>query len=224
MNAEEYLDVVKYVFYQHRNPQNAGPMKAYMKHKFDFLGIKSPLRKELSAPFFLAQQRPSEDQIWPVINSLWELNEREFQYLALDLLTKYKKVVKEDWITHFETLAISKSWWDTVDGIAAEHIGNYFKTYPYQVPDVTKRWMASGNMWLQRSCLLFQLKYKDKTDTKLLARLINDLSGSREFFIRKAIGWSLRQYSKYDPVWVKAFAGNNELNSLSAREALRLIN
>jgi 3-methyladenine DNA glycosylase AlkD len=116
-----------------------------------------------------------------------------------------------------------KSWWDTVDFIAATMVGNYFKKYPEMIKPVTDKWMVSQNMWLQRSCLLFQLKYKAEVNTDLLASFILSLSVSREFFITKAIGWSLRQYSKFDPQWVINFVSKNSLQPLSKREALRLI-
>ena len=116
-----------------------------------------------------------------------------------------------------------KSWWDTIDGIAANQLGNYFILYPNKIVEVTNKWMDSENFWLQRCCLLFQLKYRDKTNENLLANLILQLTDSKEFFITKSIGWSLRQYSKFNPEWVRDFVNNNTLQPLSRREALRLI-
>jgi len=102
-------------------------------------------------------------------------------------------------------------------------MGDYFKMYPEQIKKYVDKWLASGNMWLQRSALLFQLKYKKDLDEELMAYTINNLLGSKEFFINKAIGWMLREYSRTNPDWVIEFADKTELNNLSKREALRLI-
>ena len=158
-----------------------------------------------------------------IIQELWDQPEREFQYFAMDLIAKYKRSVNKDWIGFYENLIISKSWWDTVDFIAATLVGHYFKLFPDMIESVTKRWMRSENIWLQRTCLIFQLKYKDDVNTELLSSFIKELSVSKEFFIAKAIGWSLREYSKRNPSWVLDFVQNTDLQPLSRREAMRLI-
>ena len=110
-----------------------------------------------------------------------------------------------------------------MDYIASNLVGSYFNIYPGKIRETTDRWMASQNMWLQRTCLLFQLKYKNKTDESLLSGFIDQLTGSKEFFIRKAIGWSLREYSKTNPDFVLSFVRARELSGLSEREALKWI-
>ena len=102
-------------------------------------------------------------------------------------------------------------------------MGAYFKKYPEQREVSVKKWLNSNNIWLQRAALLFQLKYKENLDTVLLSSVINSLLGSKEFFINKAIGWILREYSKINPQWVMEFAGKTALSNLSQKEALRLI-
>ena len=116
-----------------------------------------------------------------------------------------------------------KSWWDTVDFIAVKLMGAYFITYPDQKKVCISKWLKSNNIWLQRSALLFQLKYKSAIDTQLLSSSINYLLGSKEFFINKAIGWILREYSRTNPIWVMAFVDKTALSNLSKKEALRLI-
>ena len=111
-----------------------------------------------------------------------------------------------------------------VDFIAATLIGHYFKLFPERIKSVTDSWMQSKNIWLQRTCLIFQLKYKDEVDTELLSSFIKKLSDSKEFFIAKAIGWSLREYSKRNTVWVLDLVQNNTLQPLSKREAIRRLN
>ena len=126
----------------------------------------------------------------------------------------YKKL--EELITHH-------SWWDTVDSIASNAVGEYFKAYPEMIPEVIERWRNSDNMWLNRTCLIFQLKYRDQLDFELLKSLIQQYLPVKEFFIQKAIGWSLRQHSKHDPAAVKAFADSLELSTVAKREAYKYI-
>ena len=123
-----------------------------------------------------------------------------------------------------EFMIINKSWWDTVDMIASHLVGTHFKRFPGLIPAYTEKWMASGNFWLQRTALLFQLKYKKETDVELMSDLIKRLAGEKEFFIRKAIGWVLREYSKTDPEIVINFVENQQLSNLSRTEALKVNN
>ena len=134
-----------------------------------------------------------------------------------------KKIEFQD-IELFELMITNKSWWDTVDLIATNLVGAYFKLFPEQIIPVTKKWMNSDNMWLQRTCLIFQLKYKEEIDTDLLTDYILQLKDTKEFFINKAIGWILREYTRKNPEWVIDFVNKYELSNLSKREALKLIN
>jgi len=120
-------------------------------------------------------------------------------------------------------MIVSNAWWDTVDFIAAGTLGRFFRMFPDLVTKLTKEWMVSGNIWLQRSCILFQLKYKKDTDTELLYSFIEKLTSSNEFFIQKSIGWALREYSKVNPPEVLRYTESTELKPLSRREALRII-
>ena len=221
--SSNYVQTLCQAFAAHADPATAEGQKAYMKHKFEFYGLKSPLRKELQKPFLQKAALPPQTQLPEIIKSFWETPARETQYFAQELLLKYARSFSEKELALMEYMVTTKSWWDTVDYIASNCIGCYFKKHPDQIRPVTGRWMDSGNMWLQRSALLFQLKYKDQLDTELLEELINPLLGSKEFFINKAIGWALRQHSKTDPVWVQDFADRTPLAPLSRKEALRLI-
>ena len=192
-----------------------------MKNRFPYLGIKTPKRKELLKDFYEENGLPEMQELKQITLDLWELPEREFQYVAIGLLRKFTKKWDEDFINLFEQLIITKSWWDTVDGLASWMVGEHFKRFPYIRNKYIDRWMKSGNMWLQRTCLLFQLSYKAKTDDMLMGSVIMALNGSDEFFINKAIGWILREYSKTDAHAVINFVKNNELAPLSNREALK---
>lgn len=147
--------------------------------------------------------------------------EREFQYTALSLLDKFSRKAEASHITLLEELITTHSWWDTVDMLAGKLVGRLFARFPALIPDYTERWMSSGNIWLIRTAILFQLNYKQRTDADRLFDMIRRNVDSREFFINKAIGWALRQYAKTDEQAVIRFVEATPLNPLSVREALK---
>ena len=218
-----YIESLISEFESQANLQIAAEQKKYMKDKFEYYGLKSPLRKNLQKPFLLKEQIPLKEDLDELIKTFWQIPQREVQYFAQELLQKYTKQFEKEDCSLFEYMITTKSWWDTVDFIASNILGPYFILYPEQREFYVHKWISSNNMWLQRSALLFQLKYKDAVDVELLSYSINSLLGSKEFFINKAIGWSLRQYGKYNPEWVIEFANNTKLENLSRREALKLI-
>ncbi|MEK3889722.1 DNA alkylation repair protein [Bacillus sp. FSL K6-3431] len=223
MDNQDYLELLKKTFTDHRNPENAAPMEKYMKGLYPFLGVKSPERKELSKHFIRNFSFQSEEDVEPIIKKLWEMPEREFQYVAVDVLVKNKKYISEDYLDLLEYIITTKSWWDTIDTIANHLVGALFLTCPYLIDERGEKWLQSENIWLQRTMILFQLKYKDKTDTELLFSIIKRTSHINEFFIQKAIGWSLREYSKTNRNAVIRFIENYELSNLAKREGLKYI-
>lgn len=220
---KNYIQELDFTFRQSANSEYAYQMKKYMRGKFEYLGIKSPLRREISKVFLQKENRPPVSSVINISIKLWKKPEREFQYFAQELLCKYLKLVDSTFIDHLEYLLTTKSWWDTVDYIAANLVGSHFQNYPHLINPISKKWCELDNLWLQRTSLLFQLRYKTKTDTDLLFNYIRHHSNSKEFFIRKAIGWALREYSKTDPELVIKFVDSNELSGLSKREALKKI-
>ena len=220
---QEYIDTLISSFNLAANPNNAVGQKAYMRNQFDFLGISSPKRKEIQKPFLVKKYLPPKS-IMPVIaKELWQMPQREFQYFTQEFVRRYQKEVELKDIALFEYMITHKSWWDTVDFIAQKLVGNYMLMFPQQRIPVTDRWIASDNIWLQRTAILFQLKYKTDTDTELLASIIKRLNQTQEFFLNKAIGWVLREYGKTNPQWVIDFTQHTFLHPLSQREALRII-
>ena len=197
--------------------------EAYLQNQFELYGLPTPLRKEIQKPFLLKENLPNKKELPHIITELWSKPQREFQYFAIDLNRKYLKKIEFQDIELFELMITNKSWWDTVDLIATNLVGAYFKLFPEQIIPVTKKWMNSDNMWLQRTCLIFQLKYKEEIDTDLLTDYILQLKDTKEFFINKAIGWILREYTRKNPEWVIDFVNKHELSNLSKREALKLI-
>jgi 3-methyladenine DNA glycosylase AlkD len=215
---------LKVFFEPHADPLKAAPMKKYMREQFEYLGIKSPQMAALQKEFIAAHGLPPLEELDVIVRDLWKLPQREFQYLALGLISKFEKKVDEGFITTLEYLITTKSWWDTVDTIAGHPVGMMFKRFPKVKAKYLKKWRTSDNFWLRRTTLLFQLGYKEETDFELLCELIKDNLGSDEFFINKAIGWALRQYAHTKPEPVRKFVkATKELHPLSQREALKNI-
>lgn len=206
-----------------RNVEQAEPMKAYMKHHFPFLGIKSPLRKELLREQFREYALPEVEEVFDEAWKLYELPEREYQYAAIALLDKMKKHFTTEDYPKLLKFIETKSWWDSVDAIAPSLVGHVVKLDRSYGKTVMLDWSQSDNMWTNRSAILHQLKFKKETDTELLFEIILQHVESNEFFIQKAIGWVLREYAKTDPVIVKQFVREHTLKPLSRREALKHI-
>lgn len=209
---------VKDLFLTHRDSELAVPMAKYMKDKFPFLGIKKPVREELLKQFYRESGILKEPFQEDFVLALWEQAEREYQYVALDYIKRsLKKIAKHD-LPLMERLITTKSWWDTVDMLAQHPVGTIARKYPEVVPETIVGWAAGEQLWLRRAAILFQLKYKEKTDEQLLFQIIKWNAKSSEFFIQKAIGWALREYSKTSPAAVRQFIARNELPPLSVRE------
>lgn len=228
MNKEEkalidYLDSIRCSLAQNSDPEKAEGMAGYMRDQFPFYGLQAAERRKTLSKYMSQKQRPEYSQLKTVIKKLWQLPEREFQYFAQELILKYKKDYTEDIIDLFEYMLTNKSWWDTVDQIAKKLVGEYFQLFPEKRDPKIQEWLASGNIWLQRTALLFQLGYKEKTDAQLLFDLIEKLKDIDEFFIQKAIGWALREYSKLEPLAVVKFSNTHQLSALAEREALKVV-
>ena len=205
------------------DPVRAEFAKKYMRNQFEFIGPDTKTFRTCIDNYIQQKGYPEIDQLGKFSLALWELPEREFQQAAIHIIRKQSKKLRKKDIQWIEKLIVKKSWWDTVDGLAGWICGTYFNLFPEQIKPVTESWMKSGNMWLQRSALLFQLKYKQNTDTDLLSDYIQQLAAHPDFFIRKAIGWILREYSKTNKAWVKEFVTSHTLSGLSLREASKYI-
>ena len=220
---EDFIHTLEKEFEKRANPKIAIEQKAYLRNQFEFYGFKAPERREILKPFLIKKYLPKKTELDKIVRILWEKPQRDFQHFSLELTFKYVKQFEINDIELLEFMVIHKSWWDTVDFIAYKLMGAYFEKFPEQIDKYVKKWLKSKNIWLQRSALLFQLKYKEALDVNLLSTTINSLLGTKEFFINKAIGWVLREYSKTNPKWVLEFTNNTALSNLSKREALRLI-
>lgn len=216
-----YLVPITRQFRQAANKTKAVSMKAYLLNQFDFFGIPTPERRALCKAHYKNYPLTVLPEIETIVKECFNYPEREYHYFAIELFAFYKKLWNKKSIQLIAHCLVHKSWWDSVDHIASDWLSTYFLAYPEQIIPVTGNWNRSENIWLQRSSIMFQKKYKDKTNTQLLSRYILNCSGSEEFFIRKAIGWALREYAKTDPVWVKKFVTQHPLSPLSKKEALK---
>ncbi|MGD9934220.1 MAG: DNA alkylation repair protein [Dehalococcoidia bacterium] len=209
----------------HADPSEAERMSRYMRDQFPFLGLKSPTRQALTRDWMVQFRKADEATISGVARRLWTLPEREFQYTACGLLERSATKLSAAALALCRDLLITKSWWDTVDSLASHAVGTLVLRHPEQVR-LMDEWLESENMWLRRTALLHQLKYKGRTDTDRLFGYCLARAHESEFFIRKAIGWALRQYSWTDPEAIEAFVAAHEdvLSPLSKREALLAIN
>jgi 3-methyladenine DNA glycosylase AlkD len=204
-------------------PQDALPMARYMKNQFAFLGVKKTPRKQTIDSWIALHGLPEPGgPLEDIVRRCFASPYREMHYAGLYLLEKNYRRLASDHYPLLEELICTHSWWDTVDWLA-KLAGMHFRRFPELVPVVPDRWMDSGHMWLQRVAILFQLAYKDKTNSALLYRYILRVADSKAFFLQKAAGWALRQYSRTDPLAVATFLRVHTLPALTRREGGRLL-
>ncbi len=197
-------------------------MAAYMKHQFAFFGVTAPQRRRLERAALRAAGRPTEDEVVAFVRAAWGDPERELQYAAAGRLGAIAPVSSAGLLEEVELLIRSKSWWDTVDDLASHTVGPLVRAHPDLV-SAMDAWIADDDIWIARAALLHQLGAKEATDTDRLFGYCLARADDREFFIRKAIGWALRQYSWTDPDAVETFvvAHGDRLSPLSRREATK---
>ena len=211
-------------FRQHTNPSKAEEMERYMKNLFPFFGIQAPHRRTIHKAWLkqINEQVTSPSQRWELVRELWLQNEREYQHTCIDWIGTWKK---KEWVVEDASkltwILTNKSWWDSVDIIASHFVGNYCIFFPKEGTQLIESYRASSNMWLNRTAILFQLKYKKDTDLQLLEVICAQFEPNKEFFIQKAIGWSLREAGKTFPTEVKAMVERLKLSGLARREALK---
>ena len=216
-----YLIPLQNQLEQAANPDFAEQMQRYMKNHFEFFGIKQGPRRQLFKEYMTSSTLPNWDEVTEIVQEMYTQPYREYHYCAIELLMKYKKVWDYDTLSLMKWMVINNSWWDTVDYISADLIGVFFQKFPELMHENAKAWAQDKNLWLKRTSIIFQRKYKLKTDKTLLLENIEYNVHDKEFFIAKGIGWALREYGKTNPNWVKAIAESLPLQPLSKREALK---
>ena len=207
---------------ENRNELLAESMSKYMQDKFRFLGVRGATRTEIYKKYF-PEARKSKEIDWEFIENCWNKEEREFQYVVVYYLKAMQKFLKREDISRLKYLIVTKSWWDTVD-LLAKVVGSLVICIE-GYDQIMLEWSKDNNMWLKRVAILYQLSLKEKVDEIILDKILVNNLGDIEFFINKAIGWALRDYSKYNPEWVKEFIRKNKDNmaNLSIREASKYI-
>ena len=207
---------------QHKNEEQAQKMSKYMLNKFEYIGIKTPERRKIFKNFF--KEYKNEEKIdWEFVNKCWENKYREFQYVAADYLKNMKDKLTIDDIPKLKQLILKKSWWDTIDNLDMTIGALALKDS--NVNKILLEWSLDENIWLRRIAIDHQLLRKEKTNTELLEKILKNNLGQTEFFINKAIGWALRDYSKTNPKWVKNFIEKNKekMAKLSIKEASKYL-
>lgn len=212
------------------DPERAAGQQAYMKSSMPFHGVTSPELKALLRPM-LADFAAADRAEWEdLVRGIWDgATHREERYAALAVAQHRSAKRWQDpaALDLYAYLVSTGAWWDWVDEVAGRLVGPILAAHPADVTPVMDRWAVSDNLWLRRVAIISQLKRRRATDLGLLTRAIDaNLEGSRyghEFFIRKAVGWALREYAKTDPEWVRAFVADRgaRLSGLSRREALK---
>ncbi len=225
MTPKAFVKKVQGTLTAHRNPEKAAPMAAYMKGLFPFLGLPQTKLNPLMKPL-LKEVEPFIDTnfLHQSVLLLWELPGREYQYVAIDLLYGYPQQTSVTTLELLKKLVTQKSWWDTVDSLASL-VGKLVWRYPEWV-ETLNSYSTDKNFWLRRIALLYQLNHRDKTNKERLFRYCLVSAGEKEFFVRKAIGWALREYAKTNPEAVRLFLVKHEskFSTLSVREASKYLN
>ena len=202
------------------DPDRAPAMRAYMKDRFPFLGVPAPVRRAAVAPMALQVRRWPQADVLLLASRLWDEPEREFQHVACDLVRAASPGWSADALPAVRALVQDRSWWDTVDPLS-HSVGVLVLAHPQLVDDMD-RWIRDDDFWVARVALLHQLGWKERVDQERLFRYCELRAGDTEFFVRKAIGWALRDHARSAPEDVRAFvAAHPELSGLSRREAMK---
>jgi 3-methyladenine DNA glycosylase AlkD len=221
ISPAQYVARIDRVYADKADPATAEGQMRYMRNRYAYHGLKAPqwvaLLKEMFAQYGLYDGQ----ELRAFVRQCFESEYREIHYAGLQMLEKRIKKQPPEAIDFLEECICTESWWDTVDWLN-KLVGIHFKRYPDLQRPIARRWVESDNFWLQRVATIHQLTFKSQTDFHLMCEMILRRAESKEFFVQKAQGWALRQYSKYDAESVAAFVNAHpELSSLTRREALK---
>ena len=221
--SSQALTGIKRELPRHRNEKRAEGAQAYMKDVAPFIGITTPQRRQALREIFQYLPDPTSGEIGFTARALWKLDEREYQYAAYDLIQYFADFTEREFLSaHCEHLITHKSWWDTVDGLGTAAVSPL--THRFPLKPLMFRWNRSSNIWLVRASIGHQRGANRDYDVDLTLRLCQQHVDSKEFFIVKAIGWALRDISKFDAQSVKSFLRKNpNLGSVAVREAERYL-
>jgi len=219
----DFITALEKEFIAQANTAQSMAMQAYMKNNFPFFGIPMPQRRAILKSVSITYSAEIKANARSLALQLYDKPQREFHYCAIELLIQNCKSLVIDDIQWIEQLLLTYSWWDTVDTISKYLLGRYLVQFPEQTNTVIEKFSNAPNIWLNRSTLLFQLDYKKNTNFTILEAVCEHFKESNEFFIQKAMGWALREYSKINPIAVQNYVISTNLKPLSKKEALRII-
>lgn len=218
MTPESYTRKLASAFRQAGDPERAGYQRAYMRDQFDYFGLGAKEWMAIVKAFHAEHGLFDGEDLKTYVRLCLDHDRREMHYAGITMVEKQLKRQPVGFIDFLEEMITTNSWWDTVDWIA-KLVGQHFRRYPILQHACCARWIAGPDMWLQRTAIIHQLTYKEATDEKLLFDLIRRQAANKEFFIRKACGWALRQYARTNPKAVEKFIGKEALSGLTIREA-----
>ncbi len=216
---------IRELYAESANPEDAIQMKRYMKSDMPYHGVKSPGQKKINQQAFKQFPIKSLDEYELVLRELWDASFREERYTAITLAKKYKKYQVMEMLPVYRMMIETGSWWDYVDAIAAHLIGNLLMQYPDVMKPEMYRWIEDDHLWIRRTAILSQLRFKADVDSKILFTFCRQSLHEKTFWIRKAIGWSLREYSKVNPNSVCQFVEEHRdnMSRVSLKEAEKYI-
>ncbi|MEM1319634.1 MAG: DNA alkylation repair protein [Bacteroidota bacterium] len=222
LSPSQYLDTVIACFEEAGRPEVAEGQMKYMRNQFEFFGLKAPVWMPMAKQLFKTHGILRGEELRQLARLCFEEEQRELHYFAIEMVERALKKEPEALIDFLEELIGLRSWWDTVDWLA-KLVGIHFQRFPALIRPVTERWMDSEQLWLQRTAIIFQLRYRDQTDADLLFEYILRVADSKEFFLQKAAGWALRQYAKTNPEVVRRFIAGHQLPALTVREGSKYL-
>jgi 3-methyladenine DNA glycosylase AlkD len=213
-----YVRKLASAFRQAGNPERAGYQRAYMRDQYDYFGLGAKEWMAIVKAFHAEHGLFDGADLKAFVRLCYGEDRRELHYAAITMVEKQLKKQPADFIGFLEEMIVTNAWWDTVDWIA-KLVGQHFQRHPGLQHAYCEKWIGGPHMWLQRVAIIHQLAYKEKTDEKLLFDLIRRQADNKEFFIRKACGWALRQYARTRPAAVEKFLAKQPLSGLTVREA-----
>lgn len=219
-----FVTTIKQLFEDHEDVVYGKKQSDYLKNNFPCYGIPTQARREILKKCITLYKDEIKTNYREICWELYQFPHREMHQVAIDIfINEIKKNYQEEDISLIEKLITTNSWWDSVDTLAKYAVGGYLTTFPEKTYTIIEEFSNSENMWLNRTAILFQLGYKQKTDFDLLVSECEKHKHSTEFFIQKAIGWALREYGSINPSGVLEYVKNANLKPLSKKEAIRKI-
>lgn len=209
------------------DPSKAEPMRAYVKSTLPMLGVQTPRRAALLRPLLAAHPLLVAGRWRATVLALWrDAGYREERYAAL-AVARHRPCGEHllgdptASVGLLDELVVTGAWWDLVDETAIRLVGPLLRAHPAALTSVVRAWATDADRWRRRTAVICQIGSKSRTDTALLADAVEANAADPDFFLRKGVGWALREYAKTDPGWVGRFVRTHELSPLSRREALK---